>query len=322
MTFISGSISSADPGPALYAEIETAALAAGFTFVKTVTIGARTHKILKSPAASNSQGLDWYLDIGFPTTGDGSRLSFTPFEDFDSSTNKGIRGPVYGYGSTIESTYFSRYGATGYELETNWSAGAAGEMYMALSTSSFAYWISVTTDRIISMLSTAPTFMQYAGFYEPTPEHVAAAGSHLFPLIVCKVGTAYTSSGSTNPGSSTVCVNRLPTVTSAQLAATRNGYGWSHNMIPNSTEAVNTDGVIGGAVAPVTAQRTMRRLPIIFGSNTFNDLGPFTRLGHLIDMASGRGVSTILRGDTVTIDSDTWYLTSYNSNCVTGFRGV
>src|SRR6187402_1092437 len=113
MTYITGTITDANPGPLLYAAIETAAIALGYTLEDTVVIGSNTHKILKSAAAGNSRGQDWYLDINFATTGVVGGIRFAPFEGYNPATDQGIRGPYTISTTAIEQTYYSPFGVTG-----------------------------------------------------------------------------------------------------------------------------------------------------------------------------------------------------------------
>lgn len=188
MTFISASITNAAPGPLLYAAMETALLGVGYTLVDTVVISTRTHKILKSPAGSNSFGKDWYLDVTYNTTGVTDGLWIRTFEDYTPASDLGIRGP--GLGNYVVSYDFdeptwSWGGSTGYALETNWSIYGSR---LSLTTSAFTYWISITPDRVIVMLSTATTSLMYAGFYQPTDFFEEQAGAASFPLFCGVIG--------------------------------------------------------------------------------------------------------------------------------------
>lgn len=311
MTFITGTITSATPGPALYAVIETAALADGWTLDDTVVIGSNTHKVLKSAAAGNTYNLDWFLDINFPTSGTSGGIRFAAFEDFNSSTDLAYRGPFTNSSSIIDGSTYSRYGATGYALETNWANGASHSgMSNALSTSAFTYWISITRDRIVVMLSTQQNTMHYAGFYEASDGHLAHAGADAFPLITTRVTP---SSSPTSPTSS----SSSPSSSLTRLPKAESLSNWNAN---SSTWAVLMPFVLGsGTIASdglmpsqISGETTIHPVPIVAGVTSIGLGGstPSGFIGTLMGVASAAANTVVTRGDTVTVGSDVWYLTT------------
>lgn len=218
MTYATGSLSSANPAADLYAAMAAALTTAGFTLEDTVVISTRTHKIWKSAAGSNSQGLDWYLDVAYTTTGAGN-VWLNVFEGYNAGTDQGVRG---GYNSssdttTPEATYYSRYGATGSALETNWSTISNNIAQAQTSTSSFAYWFSATTDRVILMTSVQAQHVYYAGLFDMYAPWASKIGGLAYPLIACTVNnpTSTTDANSGSPHNNVSNMPNPPTATSS-----------------------------------------------------------------------------------------------------------
>jgi hypothetical protein len=328
MTTINGTITSANPGPALYTAIETAALADGWTLDDTVVIGGNTHKVLKSAAAGNVQNLDWFLDINYPTTGVTGGIRFTPFESYNAGTDQGTRGPFSGTSNTtIDATTYSRYGATGSALETNWANTTSYTgLSHALTTSAFSYRISVTRNRIIALLTNNVSQIAYAGFFTPTAAHASWAGAALFPLVVAKLTIGTASSTSENSAASvTACLTRLPKV--AALASS----GWGHHVtIPTTTTYIGTqgEGQIGVADSPFTGRRSFAPLRIWGNSSGTSASVPGTstpgldELGSLDDVGIGYVLSSSIREDSVTVGAETWYATTPSASATLFFRGI
>jgi len=317
MTFISGSITDANPGPALYALIATPALALGWTLDDTVVIGSNTHKVLKSAAAGNTYGLDWFLDINYPTTGITGGMRFAPFEGYTAASDVGLRGPYSLSNTTIDATTYSRYGATTSALETNWANAAANTGLSAtLSTSAFNYWVSITRDRIIVMTSLQTTSVFYAGFFTPTSQHTSHAGAALFPLVMCKV-VVNTNAATANGATATAAFTRIPKATSVNwqtsglVGSEMTAIGWAFS------------GVVGTGASEFNGLTRIAPLPVVMGAATITTSA--TALGHvgyLDGLATGFVVGTAVRGDTVTVGSDTWYSTTVSSNTALFMAGV
>lgn len=317
MTFVTGTYTNANPGPALYAALHTALVAEGFTLVDTVVISARTHKVLQAPA--NSFGLGWFLDISYPTSGVATGVKTSPFEDYNAASHFGFRGP---YGSVSsdstapEATYYSRYGATGYALETNWSNGAINTGFdTALSTGATTYWASITPERVVLMLSSAPTKISYAGFFTPTADFVAAADTALYPLISANL-TAAGNAASGSAGSSTAAVTRLPKLTgfSGAPGALTNVTGWQTSVFVGALDwgvRFAAGGLIGVGGGLFTGKTSISPIPVILGTSVISPtMGMGALVGVLDGVAAGQATPSAVRGDTVQVDSDTWMLSS------------
>lgn len=320
MTTITGSVTNANPGPTLYALIETAALAAGWTLDDTVVIGGNTHKVLKSAAAGNTYGLDWFLDINYPTTGITGGMRFAPFEGYTAASDVGLRGP-FGHTSvaTIDATTYSRYGAATSALETNWTNAAANTALSAtLSTSTFTYWISLTRDRIIVLTSLQATQVFYAGFFTPTSAHSSHAGAALFPLVMAAVTVNLsTSTGSTAAGSS-LAFTRTPKLITMNWATS--GYATA----AASALALFGSGQAGVAASDVTGTTHLVPIPILMGVSAVpGATTPLVALaGYFDGLGAGYVLSSSVRGDTFTVGSDTWYAATPSSSYGLFFKGV
>jgi hypothetical protein len=328
MTTINGTITSANPGPALYSALETAMLADGWTLEDTVVIGGNTHKVLKSAAAGNAQGLDWYLDINFPTTGTTGGIRFAPFESYTAASDLGIRGPYTANVSTIiDATTYSRFAATGSALETNWSNSASYTgLSLPLTTGVFNYRVSVTRNRIIAMLTNNPNQIAYAGFFVPSAAHASHAGAALFPLIMAvfsSSASAAVTGGSA--GTTSVALTRLPKLTSML------SNGWAtYAIVPTSTAGIggSPEGQVGVAVSPFTGRATLRPLPILINAQGTTISAPSTstalldEIGTIEDVACGYVSSSSIRDDSVTIGSDTWYDVTPSASSTLFFRGI
>jgi len=184
MGYITNTINSATPGAALWTALDAELIALGFTLEDTVVIGARTHKVYKSAAAGNTRGVDWWLDFSYTTTGAGS-IMMAPFESYTPASDLGIRGPYSGNDVGFEAVNYSRFGATGSALETNWAntTSHTGLQMALVASTAFIYRINASRDRVAVMLSNAPTQLLYCGFYTPTASALAYQGASCIPLL-------------------------------------------------------------------------------------------------------------------------------------------
>ena len=304
MAYQTGTVSDANSSLALYTVLEGLLTTAGYTLVDTVVISTRTHKVWKSAAANNAMHLDWYLDAAYTTTGVGP-LHLTPFEFFDPATDLGYRGPYNVTDAIVEATYSSRYGNTGYALETNWFSSASGSYGTATTSTAFAYWISVTGDRVIALSSTQPNTVQYAGFYEPAPLYASAAGAKLFPLIRTHLAFQASSNQSGSFGLTRV----------APLAANMTspaGYwsamGYSRPEVGDALIATTpTIGTISPFGTPPTAVRlSVGNYNVAVVSHLATPI-----FGYLRGIFTIRPTPATIRGDTVTINGVTHVTTTY-----------
>lgn len=306
MAFVYGTISDASPGATLYTAIADGLSSEGFTLVDTVVISTRTHKVWKCPAASNSHNLDWYLDVVYSTTGAGN-MWFAPFEYFDPATDLGYRGIFSSSSSSpIDTTTFSRYGATGYALETNWSTISTG-LNFSTSAASFGYWISITPNRIAALSSVAANDVIYSGFYNPHPLHIAAAGmSILYPLVCTKLH----SSGDSGGLNTEAAFTRVP-------GATGTGYHFYYSLRIKTSAVTNFFSMPALPSGSTTGFSVRGATPVILMTDD-SYTGPATIWGTLHDVAATRTAYTVVRGDTTTISGNPWILTNSSAASGTG----
>ncbi len=317
MAYISGTLTSANPAADLYALIAPALTTAGYTLVDTVVISTRTHKVWKSAAADNVQNLDWFLDVAYTTTGVGS-VWLSPFEDFNPTTDLGFRGPYNASNASIEGTYYSRYGATGYALETNWATVSSNNNSIEASTTSFGYWISITINRVIGLSTVSAAKTVYCGLFEPSADHVAHAGASLFPLIV---GPLTDSVGIDGTNTSNTMVTRAPKATAISnwfYMPRLWSYG-AYHIIPEGGFGVLGDISVNPYIGAQTPRG--RSIYVVFPPTNGNALGMNTAgaaanitnaaiVGKLRDVLVFAAVPSVSRGDTTTINGDTWILGS------------
>jgi hypothetical protein len=303
MTFIPATnITSANPGPALYAVLEPVLLALGYEFVKTVVIGATTHKVLKSPAAGNSMGLDWYLDVNYPTTGVTGGFRMAPFEYFNPANDTAVRGPVGHQSSTqFDTATFSRYGAGAHALETNWTNSASvTAISMVLSTATFTIWANVTRDSVTLLSTSDASAMLHTGFFEPTPEHAAHAGADLYPLVMTRFFNGIASSG-TSTSNATAAITRAPRAA---------GINWALSVWAGPTSA-QLGGILGTGVSDFTGKISLPRLNVVMGTNSPSySSTPAAHVGYLRDLAAGFAAPSTVRGDSVEIEGGGSYVSS------------
>jgi hypothetical protein len=316
MTFITPTIpADANPGPLVYAELETALLGVGYTLEDTVVIGARTHKVLKSAAAGNTRGLDWYLDVSYPTTGIASGVLLAPFEGYDPATDLGLRGPYSNASATVDATTFSRYGATGQALETNWvNTASYSSVDTPLATSSFGVWASVTRDRVILMASTEPTQVSYTGFFTPSAQHITHASDALYPLIMTRLSGFNDRSSTSTASAVTACLTRVPR---------RAGINWYQSVV-FGPDFRRMGGVVGGIASSVTGVVSCSPFTVGIGYDSWG--GPngyvLAPVGELDGVRCAWGDAAVVRGDTVTVDGDPFVTSSVLSNACLLFEAV
>jgi hypothetical protein len=322
MTFnIGASITNANPGPAIWAYLDTLLLAEGYTFVDTVIVGARTHQVYKSAAAGNVQGLDWYLDIGYPTTGIASRLTFQALETYNAAADSGARGVYGAQDGTLEETFFSRFGATERTLES-WQAGAGtNDMGNLLQTSAFVPYVMLNKDRIGLMMSHAPTRLMYTGFFKPTAQHAAHAGGALYPLISVNVNVGASMAGAVSGNN--VAVTRMPRFTAAQFSSatwTQNAYGWSCVTVPANSIMLWGAGVFGQQNHPSLGETQMQELPVCFGAYSMTAYQGAV-VGNLDGVGFGWAAAAVQRGDTTPVAGVNWHALAYQSGYAVFMRG-
>jgi len=312
MTYITGTVTNANPGVTLYNLMATELTALGFTLTDTVVVSTRTHKIWLSAAAGNAIGKDWYLDVVYTTTGAGT-LFLGVMEFFDPATDLAYRAAYSGSRSS-DATYYSPFGATGLALEGTWGYVATAAAHsnsngnLDLPSSAFGYWITLTRDRVIVLLSSNPAHMLYAGAYAPSAGHAAAAGADVYPLFAGK----FNNSGPL--GSLAVGITRLPKFTTASTVA------WNLKAT-SAIVGVSTTIEPPGFPADVTVAgpRLAAAIPL---STVGGSVFPRAYLGVFRDLATMTGDATVARGDTASDGTNTWVFATGTTSGLLLFKAV
>lgn len=316
MAYITNTISSANPGADLHTAMSSALTTAGYTLVDTVTISTRTHKLWKCAAANNSLNLDWYLDVVYTTTGAGT-IAIAPFEYYDPATDLGYRGLHSASSTVIDPTTSSRYGATGQTLEhVAWLTATATYTSYQLPTitAAMGYWISVTPERVIMLLSNSADRLMFAGFYDPDPQYATKAGAGLYPLMGARMvaaGGMLCSSHST-ASSVTASVTRMPPYTAL------GGSGWGDNLEVVGMVTAEASGYPQIPTTTPTGYPWSAR-PVEFFSKGG---GVNIRYGVVRDLLVAAAGASIARGDTCTVGGQPYVFTSQGNNIALLFRAV
>jgi hypothetical protein len=296
----------ANPGPLVHTALATKLLAQGWTLEDTVVISTRTHKVYKSAAAGNTYGLDWYLDISYPTTGIASGVLLAPFEGYTAASDVALRGPYSASSAVIDATTYSRFGATTSALETNWANAATfTSLDTPLSTSAFVINASVTRNRVILLSSTEPTQVSYCGFFTPTSAHVAHSGGALFPLVSTRLLSHADRVSSSTASSVSAVLTRVPKSSSVSWAA--------HCIVGPNTMRMN--GRIGGAASEGDNQITTVPFLVAFGGVSWGT-GVTAQIGELDGVQCGWADPAVARGDVVTVGGVTYTLSTQSGGTI------
>lgn len=298
MTYASGTITDANPGPAFVAVIEAALTANGWTLEDTNVISTSTYRTWKNPAANNVTGKDYFISLRYTTTGAGSYGHYV-HETWDPTSNLG-QGFVTGYTGTQSITAPNhRLLDTAVALDSSFITGTPA---ISLPSSSFGYWVSATANRLILLVSSDPTNVYYVGNYVPDQNFVDAAGAAMLPLIRARVPEA----------NATNNITRLPqfvgssapsSLVDTVAASTMTG-NFPTPSIPAGDLSI---GVRRGIRVPI---RALNR----------------NVLGYIPDLLLFRCSTTVARGDTIAIDGVNWVMSTYSDggshSFCTAFRAV
>ena len=280
--------------------------AGNYTLVDTVVIANRTHKIWKSVAANNQLNKDWFLDVCYYTSGAGN-MWLCPIESYDTTTDLATRMPYMGTNDTnIETTTYSRYGTTGYALEsTSWPTNASTPSQLGLitSTTTFGYWISITGNRVIGITSAAPTNTMYAGTFTPHAVHTAAASTSAFPLVVAQLTGGEASAG-VSPATVTAGLTRIPKSPTVNWNATP-------DLVPSTAYMSPSMATTPAYVSSYAATTIDVHGHVNHSSNTSGLLGRLTDVLFVTAPSAARG-------DTMTVAGNNYVLSSYSTTGIPG----
>ena len=291
MGYITGTMSDANAPSVLYGLIAAELTAEGWTLEDTVVIGSNTHKVWKNSAANNPANVTFFVDVYYPTTGGGA-IRLNLFEDYDAATDRNYR--QVSYATSLDATYRS-YSPGASTLES----GGSTRVAINTSTASFGYWILVSNKAIIAIGSVDPTIAGYVGLYEPRPEYAAAAGALLFPVVACRLQAGFSQvTGSSNPFGLT----RIP-----PYGVSNAPYMFSTRVEIPSLSTLYARLPTGNTIFGSTFAASKIEIILELSASP-------ARLGTLYDLMAVPVDSTVARGDTVSIDGDTYVLGSADAN--------
>ncbi len=199
MAYYTGTINSATPSVAYMDAIHPQMQSGGLTFVETYTSGTDVTNIYKSPGASNSLGIDYFIFINRQSTT--GIVSWSVSELYDVSTHLASKYAPRGLVTTANSDY----SVAGSVLPSATTTGASlsktgGGGGMAINTA-HTYYLNVTPERSIfgfnnptGALSSIPGMM-YVGVYEPMYDSIATLPTL---CVLALVGTANSASSASS----------------------------------------------------------------------------------------------------------------------------
>ena len=172
--YSTGTINSASPATDLMTALDAEITSNGWTFVETYTNGTNVTNIYKSPAASNSAGIDFY--VGVNRTSTTSNIGFLIGELYDSGTHLWRKyGPAAN--SSVPDTDYTYVDAVGV-LSNSASHARPTNCVISVATSSLFTWYSnVTVNRMI--VASSSQGMVYSGIYDSFLEND--------PLPICSI---------------------------------------------------------------------------------------------------------------------------------------
>ena len=181
MAYYTGTINSATPAVAYMDAIHPQMQSGGLTFVETYTSGTDVTNIYKSPAGSNSLGIDYFIFINRPSTT--GAVSWSISELYDVSTHLASKYAPYGTPTTANADY----SVAGTCLPSATTAGASlsktgpdSGVFIPINTA-YTYYLNVTPERVIfgfnnpvAVISTTMIGMGYIGIFEPLYDSIAS----------------------------------------------------------------------------------------------------------------------------------------------------
>ena len=149
-------------------------ISGGFTFIETYTSGTDVTNVYKSPAASNSLALDWYLFVNRASTG-GTTVGFGVSEAYNSTTHLATKYAPQGVPATCNVADYTVSDAGVLPSATTSGASLFKSQHTGVglinTTTTYTYYLNVTPDRVIFGKSTAAgasaQSATYAGIMDP-----------------------------------------------------------------------------------------------------------------------------------------------------------
>ena len=221
----------------------------------------------------------------------------------------------------METTNYSRYGASQFALETNWAnlTTHTGLQVALVASTAFVYRISATRDRVIVNLSNAPTQLLYCGFYTPTSTALAYQGASCIPLITCRLTSGSNAASSTTVGSVSAAVTRMPKYPDLSTTYVSSGSGWGTSVFVFSNGGL-LGGRAGDLVHPATGDVAFTPMYVGLGNNSTGlSLGV---VGNLDGVIAGYTSAAATLGDTVVYGGDTYTISQPTSQSAHAFKQV
>jgi hypothetical protein len=159
-------------------------------------------RIYKSPAASNSQGADWFLIVN-RTADTATNVSLMVSEVWDTTTKR-CRNYAPVTGSLTPTASFAVNDATGVAPTTT-ALNSVGSLALSVGTAGYTWWLSATYDRVVVATHVGTNdYAHYAGLYD---DLLPIA---LSPFPLCVIGLqAVTGSPAMNNGGASREPNQL-----------------------------------------------------------------------------------------------------------------
>lgn len=196
MAYSTGTINDANPGPVLLTALQTAMTGVGWVFVRDIVVTTNTYKVMKSPAAANSFGADFYVVLKVNTTGTGN-ITFAAMEVWDDTALLAQRY-IPSTSPALPTSTFAFTDSTGVAVSSNALAYIAVCAYTA--SQAFSYYLTVTADRVIfAMRNGAADFGAYVGLYDS----YLTTTDDPFPLCCVPMTTSGSTSNSPVSGGAT-----------------------------------------------------------------------------------------------------------------------
>jgi hypothetical protein len=231
-------INSAAPVVDVMTWMDTQMTSNGWTFVETWTSSTKVGNVYKSPAASNSVGVDFY--VALYRSGTTSGLTFLLFEDWDAVNKKARKyAPVDGTARTVNPADNTVTDETGVLLDS----AALQRQVVPFFVASLDQIIvtDITVDRVIFANRSYADSFAYAGVFDS----LLPAAMDPVPLMVWNGKGTSSGTQSQNFGSTT----REPT---APPAATYN-FTIGANY-PNTTDRNYAYGTVNGGTVSATTK--------------------------------------------------------------------
>ena len=199
MAYYTGTINSATPAVAYMDAIHPQMQSGGLTFVETYTSGTDVTNIYKSPAGSNSLGIDYFIFINrTSTTG---VVSWSISELYDAGTHLASKYAPRGLVTTANSDYSVAGSVLPSATTTGASLSKTGGSGSMTASTAHTYYLNVTPERSIfgftnptGSLQSIPG-MVYVGIYEPMYDSIATLPTL---CVLTLVGTSNNNSSANN----------------------------------------------------------------------------------------------------------------------------